>query len=261
MSLIDIAANLSHSSFRHDLDEVIARAHDAGVHQLIAVGTDLIRSYDALALAQRYPQVVFATAGIHPHDAKDWDDATLGRLEELARTSGVVAVGECGLDFNRDFSPRPIQEKVFEAQLELAVGLDMPLYLHQRDAHEHFLPLLKKYRTRLRQVVVHCFTGTGAELDAYLGLDLHIGITGWICDERRGLSLREMVSKIPAQRLMLETDAPFLLPRDLKPKPKSRRNEPLHLPHIAAAVAQCRGEDVETVARTTTENARGFFGI
>src|SRR5699024_867619 len=160
----------------------------------------------------------------------------LARFRALAAHPEVVAIGETGLDFFRDFSPRPQQEAAFRAQLELAAELDMPVFLHQREAHARFLPILRDHLSALPAAVVHCFTGTDTELDAYLDAGCHIGITGWICDERRGHHLRDLVARVPAGRLMIETDAPYLLPRDLRPKPRSRRNDPMHLAHVAATV-------------------------
>jgi TatD DNase family protein len=170
-------------------------------------------------------------------------------------------VGECGLDYFRDFSPRELQRRAFHWQLEIAARVGKPVFLHQRDAHEDFLAILKEHRSTLAGGVAHCFTAGEAERDAYLELGLHIGITGWICDERRGLHLREVVKGIPADRLMLETDAPYLLPRDLKPAPKSRRNEPHHLVHVARAVAAARGASMETLATEALHTTRRFFGI
>src|SRR5262249_4358658 len=146
----------------------------------------------------------------------------------------VRAVGECGLDFNRDFSPRPVQERWFAAQLALAAALDKPVFLHERDAHARFVAILKEAPPV--RGVVHCFTGTRAELDVYLEMGLHIGITGWICDERRGAGLAALVRHVPLDRLLVETDAPFLVPRDLRPRPA--HNEPAFLPHIAQTVAR-----------------------
>ena len=179
----------------------------------------------------------------------------------MAAEPEVVAIGETGLDFNRDFSPRADQERALEAHLELAAGLGMPVFLHERDAHERFLAIVSRWRAQLPRAVIHCFTGDGASLDAYLDLDLHVGVTGWICDDRRGQHLREIVARVPLDRLMIETDAPYLLPRDLVPKPKTRRNEPMHLPHILRAVAAVIGLEPDRLARSTTETARRFFGL
>jgi TatD DNase family protein len=261
VELVDIGANLSHESFRHDLAQVLERARAVGVAQMIVTGASETESRAAHDIAASHPGVLFATAGVHPHLAKEWRDDTLGVLRELARSPVVVAIGEAGLDFNRDFSPRPDQERVFAAQLELAAELGMPVFMHERDAHERFVAILAEYRGRLGPAVIHCFTGSAHELDRYLDMDLHVGITGWICDERRGTHLRELVPRIPLERLMLETDSPYLLPRDLAPRPKSRRNEPMYLEHIARGVAACLRIDPEELADATTRTARAFFAI
>lgn len=257
MLLVDIGANLTHSAFAPDLDEVLARARRAGVAQIVVTGTTVEESRHATTLADSHPDMLFATAGVHPHHARGCAPQTIADLRELAKHPRCVAIGECGLDFNRNYSPHPSQEKWFVAQLELGLELGKPLFLHSRDAHPRFAQILKGHR--VEHAVAHCFTGEKEELHAYLDLGLYIGITGWICDERRGHHLREVVKHIPADRLLIETDAPYLLPRDLQPKPQSRRNEPMYLPHVLAAIAQARGESVERLAEITTDNALRLF--
>lgn len=258
--LIDIGANLGHDAFDHDLDAVLERAHQAGlVHQMVT-GTTLTASQKALQLCQTSPGLS-ATAGIHPHEASQATPMVLGGIRELLDDPLVRAVGETGLDFNRDYSPRPSQEASFEAHLQMAVETGLPAFLHQRDAHSRFLPILKHYRDHLSAAVVHCFTDSKEALYDYLDLDLYIGITGWICDERRGSHLHDLVSDIPSERLMIETDAPYLLPRSLRPKPKSRRNEPAYLTEVLAVVAEHCGRPASVLARQTTENAQTFFNI
>ncbi|MBX3700478.1 MAG: TatD family hydrolase [Dokdonella sp.] len=259
--LVDIGANLTHESFRADFDAVLARARAAGVARIIVTGASAAGSRAAHALARQHPGFLHATAGVHPHHAHEYDAATDALLRELAATPVVKAVGETGLDYYRDYSPRTAQLAAFERQLAIAVDCGKPLFLHQRDAHADFIACLDRVRGRLGRIVVHCFTGTRAELVDYLDRDCHIGITGWICDERRGLHLRELVGLIPPDRLMIETDAPYLLPRDLVPKPSHRRNEPMYLPHVCAAVAAARGEEVALTAATTTATARAFFAL
>jgi len=261
MHLVDIGANLTHESFRHDFDAVLQRAIDHGVTRLVVTGASLQGSEQALALAQAHPGRLYATAGVHPHHAMDYDDATDARLRELAREPEVRAVGETGLDYHRNYSPREVQLAAFERQLAIAAELGMPLFLHQRDAHADFLALLGRYRHRVPAVVVHCFTDTGEALRDYLDLDCHIGITGWICDERRGTHLRELVKLVPAGRLMIETDAPYLLPRTVRPQPSHRRNEPMYLKHICEEIARDRGETPEAVAAHSTATAEAFFGL
>jgi TatD DNase family protein len=202
-----------------------------------------------------------ATAGVHPHHARECGEDTIPALRELAKHPCVAALGECGLDFNRNYSPHPDQEKWFAAQLELACELGKPLFLHSRDAHPRFAQILRAHRERLPRAVAHCFTGGSDELRANLDLGLYIGITGWICDERRGRHLVELVREIPPDRLLVETDAPYLTPRDLHPEPRARRNEPAFLPHIVRAVARALGRPAEEVAAETARNARVFFGL
>ena len=259
--MIDIGANLTNKAFHSDLDQVIERARAAGVTTLVVTGTSIDASEQAVKLASGRAPALYATAGVHPHDAKSFTDSSAAKLRALATDPSVRALGECGLDYNRNFSPRDAQLHAFEAQLELAAELKLPLFIHDREAHADLRALIKRYRQRIVDGVVHCFTGTREELHAYLDLDLHIGITGWICDERRGLHLRPLMREIPANRLMLESDAPYLLPRTLKPVPAHRRNEPAFLTHVLAAVAELTGKSVEQVARETTAAARAFFRI
>lgn len=261
MHLIDIGANLAHDSFADDLEAVLERAHEAGVAQLVITGSDPESNTAAAAIAAERPGRLFATAGCHPHRASKAGEDLYTQMRDLAARPEVVALGEMGLDFFRDLSPRPVQEQVFERQLETAVAAGKPVFLHQRDAHERFLPILKDYRDKLPGAVAHCFTAGREELHAYLDLDCHIGITGWICDERRGKHLLEIVGDIPADRLMLETDAPYLMPRTIQPKPETRRNEPANLPYVLETVAAARGEELETVAAATTETAQRFFDL
>ncbi|HET6804091.1 MAG TPA: TatD family hydrolase [Frateuria sp.] len=261
MQLVDIGANLTHESFRHDFAEVLARAAAQGVTRMVVTGASREGSEQALALAHAHPGVLWATAGVHPHHAIDYDEATDARLRELARLPAVRAVGETGLDYHRNYSPREVQLRVFEQQLAIAAELGKPLFLHQRDAHADFLPLLRRYRDHVPAAVVHCFTDTREALHDYLALGCHIGITGWICDERRGTHLREFVREIPADRLLLETDAPYLLPRTVRPQPSHRRNEPMYLKHICEEVARDRGEPVDVTAANSTAAAVAFFGL
>jgi TatD DNase family protein len=257
--LIDIGVNMTNKRFHNDLDEVIARAQAEGIIHMVVTGTSVEESRAAAVLAQQYRSCLSSTAGVHPHNAREWSAACEAELRELHLDESVVAVGECGLDFNRDFSPRDQQEKAFAAQLELAVRLNKPVFLHERDAHQRFFAILKEYRDQLPNAVVHCFTGTKKEAFAYLDLDCHLGITGWLCDERRADDLREAVPHVPLDRLMLETDAPYLVPRTLRPRPK--RNEPAYLPEVLRALASVAGKPVEEVASQTLSNTQRFFGL
>ena len=261
MELIDIGINLAHDSYDHDRSAVLERARTAGVVQMVVTGASVEGTPQAIALAHTRPHCLRATAGCHPHHAAELTPEAAADLAVAARDPMVVAVGECGLDYFRDFSPRPLQRAAFIAQLQIAADLGKPLFLHQRDAHDDFFAILREHWPALHGGVAHCFTAGGDELDAYLELGLHIGITGWICDERRGRHLAALMPRIPAGLLMIETDGPYLLPRDLKPKPASRRNEPAYLAHIAGVIAAARGETIETLAAHTTATARRFFGL
>jgi TatD DNase family protein len=257
VTLTDIGANLTHPAFRDDFDEVLARARAAGVGTIVVTGTTVAESRAAADLARR--QGLYATAGVHPHHARECGPDTIRELRQLARHERVVAIGECGLDFNRDYSPHPDQEKWFVAQLELGIELGVPLFLHSRDAHPRFADILREFRPS--KAVAHCFTGTREELRAYLDLGLYIGITGWICDERRGAHLLELVREIPRDRLLVETDAPYLTPRDLRPQPRARRNEPAFLPHIVRAIARALGRSAGEVGAESAANARELFSL
>jgi TatD DNase family protein len=258
--IVDIGVNLGHRSFRADRTQVIERAFAAGVRTMVITGSSVEGSQEAVRIAGEHPGRLFATAGVHPHDSRNCTQTTIAELRRLAANKEVVAIGECGLDFNRDFSPRPLQEECFEAQVALAEELRMPLFLHERDARGRFCDILTASRKEV-PAVLHCFTGTREELLRYLDLGLHIGITGWICDERRGTHLRELVREIPLDRLMIETDAPFLLPRSMPTKPKDGRNEPAFLPHVLRTIADCLEKPLEEVAEATTNTARAFFRL
>jgi TatD DNase family protein len=259
--LFDIAVNLGNPQFDADREQVLERARAAGVVQMLVLGTSLAGSATAVELARRHPGTLLATAGVHPHDAATWDAQSARRLAELAAAPEVVAIGECGLDFERNYSSPSDQLRAFRGQLDLARELRLPLFLHERGASRELLAELRPRRPELGPVVVHCFTGDAATLDAYLELELHIGITGWICDERRGTHLRELVGRVPQGRLLVETDAPYLFPRTLRATGAGRRarNEPAYLPAVVAEIAAATGESTEQVAARTAAAARRLF--
>lgn len=259
MKLIDIGVNLTNKRFDADITEVISRAQLAGVTHQIITGTSVQSSEAAYQMAQQSSGYLSATAGVHPHDAKTWNSQSASQIAKLLEKNEVVAVGECGLDFNRDFSPRGQQISCFEAQLQLATQINKAVFLHQRDAHEAFIERLKEYRPQLCGAVVHCFTGSREEMEAYIELDCYIGITGWLCDDRRGQELRDLVKYIPLNRLMIETDAPYLTPRNIKPRPKSNRNEPAFLPVILKKLAEIIELPEEALAQVTFDNSVRFF--
>jgi len=255
-TLIDAGVNLTNHQFDEQHQEIINRANSAGVNNMLIIGCDIAGSEQSLELAIKYQQ--YSTAGIHPHDAKSVTSELETQLKHLAKHDEVVAIGECGLDYNRDFSPRDIQRSVFRRQLAVAEDLNLPVYLHERDANEDMLKILNEFKVR---GILHCFTGNASSLKSYLDLGLYIGITGWVCDERRGKELQQLIPHIPLERLLLETDSPFLIPRSIKPKPKSRKNEPALLPHICQTVAQLYKIEAETVATQTTKNFNHIFSL
>ncbi|MDR0512614.1 MAG: TatD family hydrolase [Treponema sp.] len=270
MKLIDIGINLMNSAYDRDRSLVVQAAAVAGVSPLVITGSSERSSLDAAIFASAFGAddsgVLYSTAGVHPHEAKNCGNDTIDFLRELVKEksaprSGIKAIGECGLDYNRNFSPQDAQRRWFIKQIELAAELSLPLFLHERDAFADFSIILSGYIKTVPAAVVHCFTGNGDELDYYLSLGCYIGITGWICDERRGKHLRELIKNIPSDRLLLETDAPYLLPRDLPEKVRNKRNEPRFLPHIAQTAAQCLGKEPDVLAEETTANAKRFFGI
>jgi len=261
IELIDIGVNLTNKRLRPDVELILQQARQVSVTKLIVTGTSIEHSNIAIDLCNQFPDQLFSTCGIHPHDAKDWHQDTLQELSSMISHSCVKAIGETGLDFNRDFSPRKQQVDVFQQQLELAVSCKKPIFLHQRDAFDTFSNLLKEYRDQLKNVVVHCFTDNKKALYTLLDLDCHIGITGWVCDERRGQDLQTLVKDIPENKLMLETDAPYLLPRDLPEKPSSNTNFPKYLPHILNTVARLQNKSAQQLANETFSTTQHFFGI
>ena len=260
-SLIDIGANLAHHSFDDDRDDVLQRAADAGVARIIVTGSSDDSNTRAAALAEANPGILYSTAGVHPHHASDYTEESDALIRSLVQNDVVVAVGECGLDYFRNFSPRDAQLDAFRRQLEIAKESHVPVFLHQRDAHDDFVEVLESALPDLTRAVAHCFTGEGESLHEYIAMGLYVGITGWICDERRGQHLHDIVSVIPDDRLLIETDAPYLLPRTIQPKPKTRRNEPAYLTEVLNTVAEARGQSRDHVAEITTGNAVRFFGL
>ena len=256
--MIDIGVNF-HSSQLKGLDaELLARAAAAGVTHILATGTSLHASELALAFARTHDRV-WATAGTHPHDAKYWTAASTAQFEPLWADDLVVAVGECGLDYNRMFSPMPEQRAAFEAQIAAALRLGKPLFLHCRDAFDDFRAMLKDAAAAGAHGVVHCFTEGAAQAEAFLELGFDIGITGWVTDVARGAALRDALRVIPADRLHLETDAPYLRPKNAgKTRPY---NEPALLPFVAKAVAELKGLDVAALSAQATANSKRLFKL
>ena len=265
--LVDVGVNLLNGQFRRDTEAILSRAQAAGVKDLLVIATDLESSAEAIAIVEA--RGLRCTAGVHPHDAKEVTSGWQQRLKELAQHPRVCAVGETGLDFNRNYSPPEQQLEVFSEQISIAQDIDKPLYVHDRESRGELLNLLTAAGT-LPPVLVHCFTGTPAELDAYLSADFHIGITGWVTDPKRGETLRQLVPQIPLERLLIETDAPFLRPfnvpadwlgqHGLSSRHK-RRCEPAMLPYVLECLAQLRDEPAAEIAAATTANAHRLFGV
>ena len=260
-SLVDIGANIAHNSFDEDRSDMMQRAAAAGVDRIIVTGSSDDSNIRAAEIAEQSPGVLYSTAGVHPHHAADYNDASDELIRSLIEKDVVVAVGECGLDYCRNFSPREAQLEAFRRQLEIAKESGLPVFLHQRDAHDDFVEILEPALPDLSRAVAHCFTGEGESLREYIAMGLYIGITGWICDERRGKHLHDIVSIIPDDRLLIETDAPYLLPRTVQPKPKSRRNEPMYLPEVVSVIAEARGQSEDHIADISTANAERFFAL
>ena len=258
INLFDSHCHLDDRTFFKDLEGTLQKAQDAGVQEIMTVGVDLESSTRAVELAETY-RGVYASVGVHPHDAKSCDEIVISELSHLAKQKEVRAWGEVGLDFNRMFSPRKDQEKWFVRQIQAADKLGLPLIFHERDSQGKFLEILKRHLPPQRKGVVHCFSGNTTDLSAYLALGLYIGITGIITIKTRGANLRELVPEIPLDRLLIETDAPYLTPAPQKNK--TRRNEPAFVKSVLLKLAEVRQENPEELAKATTANARRIFNI
>lgn len=256
MRWFDAGVNLFSPQFAGQEAAIVVEAQAAGIERLLLISSELAESQRNLRFCQQYANC-YTTAGVHPHQAAQVSSNWLPSLQQLALQPGVVAIGECGLDFNRDFSPRQQQQQVFAEQLQLAKQLDKAVYLHERDAFATQLAMLNEQQ--ISYGIAHCFTGDRSQLQAYLDLGLYIGITGWLCDERRGQALQQAIHYIPADRLILETDAPYLVPRTVRPRPK--RNTPALLPAIAAEVARLTGRELTDIAAQTYANSCRLFQL
>ena len=257
--MIDIGANLTNSVFTDDMGDVLNRAKREGVQHVVVTGTNIRESVLAIGLAAEHATYLSATVGVHPHDADDVKPDWLDSLEGLTSSPHVVAVGEMGLDFYRNYSGRDAQRQVFEAQLDLAARVELPVFVHDRDTDGEVLAVLRRYAPT--KCVVHCFTGNSDELDGFIEEDFYIGVTGWICDERRGEELRRIVDRIPIDRLLVETDAPYLLPPTMSKLIDTRRNEPAYLKFVTAELARCRRCPETVIRHASVENACRLFDI
>jgi TatD DNase family protein len=261
MSWCDIGVNFTDK--RLFFEPVFERALAVDVSHIIITGTNLDKSQQAIQLAQQYPNHLWTTVGVHPHDASQFTTQTIDDLRNLAKSTRVVAIGECGLDFNRNFSTPEQQCFAFEQQLKLACELGLPVFLHERDAFEVQIELLTQYRQDLHGGVVHCFTGDIEQMKRYLDLGLYIGITGWICDLNRGQALRHAIKSLPLDKILLETDAPYLRPKGLANNRKvdNGNNEPAYLPYIAREVAGLMETDIKVLQLASQMNTQALFNI
>ena len=256
---IDIACNFTHESFKHNLDEVINNAEQEGVEKFVLLCASLADIDPIKVIQNNTPEKFFISAGIHPHHATEILEISHDALLKKLKSINPNAIGETGLDYFRNISPPDIQKKSFGMHIEIAKELSLPLYLHQRDAHGDFIRIIKENISNFPKFVVHCFTGTQAELDEYLELGAYIGLTGWICDEKRNIDLRKSIKNIPIEKMMIETDSPYLIPKNLMVKPKKNVNEPKYLPHIANEICELTGYDLEELKSATSNNAIEFF--
>jgi len=259
MKLFDSHCHLNDKSYARDMDQIIQRARDASVRAMMIVGITESTCAQAIDIAERYAGC-YASVGIHPHDATSCDEKMLVRLIEKAKHSLVKAWGETGLDFNRMYSPKADQEKWFIRQLETADALNLPLIFHERDSGGRFLEILSAHFAEKGCTgVVHCFSGNEKELDAYVKLGLCIGITGIVTIQSRGRELRKLVPRIPEDRILVETDAPYLTPAP--EKNKTRRNEPAFVRSVFMKVADVLEKDPDTLADTIWHNTCGLFRV
>ncbi|MDA9704936.1 TatD family hydrolase [SAR86 cluster bacterium] len=252
--MFDIGANLTSSHFSDDLDLVLDESFDAGVKKICITSSNLQDVRNAKKITEKNKNLYYSV-GFHPHNAKDFKIEFLKDMSIYLDDPRAICLGEMGLDFNRNFSSREEQILCFESQLSLANSINKPLFLHQRDAHKEFLSILDNYKFN-QKLIVHCFTGNLSELEDYLKRDFYIGITGWICDLKRGLDLRECIKHIPQDKLLIETDSPYLSPRK-----KIRRNEPKFLIDVAEEVARLRQQTKESIVKSSYENSLNFFNL
>ena len=257
--IADIACNFTSERFNKDLDDVIKRAIANKITKFGLICSRMSDLNKLLKIYKQYSKSMFYTIGVHPHHANEINDGYLKKLKNVITTNNPHAIGETGLDFFRNLSTYEQQIYVFEEQIKIAIDTNKPLFLHQRDSHDDFIKILRKYSSDISKAVVHCFTGTQGQLDDYLELDCYIGITGWICDEKRNVELRKAIKKIPLEKLMIETDCPYLIPKNLVEKPKNNRNEPTNLNHIINEIAVLMEIDIDILRKQTFENTINYF--
>ena len=257
--IADIACNFTSDRFDNDLDEVINQAIINNITKFGLICSRLSDLDKLLEIYNRYSKHMFFTIGVHPHHANEINEEYLKKLKEVIKNNNPHAIGETGLDFFRNLSTYEEQIFAFEEQIKIAIDINKPLFLHQRDSHDDFIKILRKYSSDINKSVVHCFTGSKEQLNDYLELDCYIGVTGWICDAKRNVELRKTIKNIPLERLMIETDCPYLIPKNLQEKPKNNRNEPTYLNHIANEVAELMKKDINDIREKTYKTSLSFF--
>ena len=257
----DIACNFTSDRFDNDLDEIIDRAIANNITKFGLICSQLSDLDKLLEIYHRYSKNMFFTIGVHPHHANEINEEYLEKLKEAISKNNPHAVGEVGLDFFRNLSTYEEQIFAFEEQIKISIDTNKPLFLHQRDSHDDFIKILRKYSSDINKTVVHCFTGTQQQLDDYLELDCYIGVTGWICDKKRNVELRKTIKNIPLSRLMIETDCPYLIPKNLPDKPKNNRNEPKYLKHILSEISFLMGIDENLLEKETYKNTKYLFNF
>ena len=257
--IADIACNFTSDRFDNDLDEVINQAIVNNITKFGLICSRLSDIDKLLEIYNRYSKDMFFTIGVHPHHANEINEEYLKKLKEVINNNNPHAIGETGLDFFRNLSTYEEQIFAFEEQIKIAIDTNKPLFLHQRDSHDDFIKILRKYSSDINKSVVHCFTGTKEQLNDYLELDCYIGVTGWICDAKRNVELRKTIKNIPLEKLMIETDCPYLIPKNLEEKPKNNRNEPTYLNHIANEVATLMKKDINDIREKTYKTSLSFF--
>jgi len=255
----DIACNFTNERFDKDLDEVINRAITNKITKFGLICSKLSDLDRLLEIYNQYSKDMFFTIGVHPHHANEISDKYLKNLKEAVINNNPHAIGETGLDFFRNLSTYDEQIYAFEEQIKIAIDTNKPLFLHQRDSHDDFIKILREYSSDINKAVVHCFTGTQEQLEDYLELDCYIGVTGWICDEKRNVELRKTIKNIPLEKLMIETDCPYLIPKNLPNKPKNNRNEPINLDHIVNEIAVLMEIDIDSLRKQTFKNTINYF--
>lgn len=251
--LIDTHAHLQDKDLKKDLEEVLIRAQDAGLEKIICVGYDLTSSQEALLLARKYRQV-YAVVGIHPHDAQSLNPEVREKIFAMARDQRVVAIGEIGLDFYRDLSPRDIQRQAFREQIKMAQEIGKPIVIHDRDAHQEVIEIIKAEKAGKNQGIMHCYSGALPMANELIKLGFYISFAGPLTF-KNAKKAHEVAVKIPMDKILVETDCPYLSPEPLRGK----LNEPANVKYVAAKLAELRGKSMDEIAYLTNLNARKAF--